>query len=83
MNNLRARTQVKVMRVGSLVPGPPLILPAAGNGVYGGFVPAGRTDATSKLSGAGVCARQTPVTMAAKINLVMKPVYVGICGRNG
>ena len=53
------------MRVGSPVPGPPLISPAAGIGVYGGVELAGRTEATSKLSGVGVWAWQSPTTITA------------------
>lgn len=59
---------MKVMRVGSPVPGPPLTSPAARIGVYGGLELAGRTEATSKLSGVGVWAWQSPTTIrAAKV----------------
>jgi hypothetical protein len=60
---------MKVIRVGSAVPGPPLISPAAGIGRYGGVELAARMDATSKSSGAGVCARQS-VAMAQLAKIV-------------
>ena len=81
---------MKVMRVGSPVPGPPLISPAAGIGVYGGVERAECTEATSKLGGVDVSAWHSPTTItAAKIinqnrltitgiwvlALILRPVY--------